>query len=237
MAATTHEDIEKQIREMQAKRAALGGAQGDKVALGAAGAFDTDIYQAPARDVSGYVDSIAADDAMEDEEVVVGGNKRTSYTAPKELLDARTDGTDDVDPFADTRRKRIADREDEYHARRMHRMLSPERVDAFAGGKTPDVSIRTYKDAMADVALSRDKQEVIRKLKEKAEDGTLVAVEQPLKPAASAAAAGGAPPAKRRRWDEPTPMHVPEGRWLPHSAHGCRICRILHEGGNAHPRA
>ena len=40
------------------------------------------------------------------------------------------------DPLADRRIPRVADREDEYRRRFRNRQLSPERVDAFADGKT-----------------------------------------------------------------------------------------------------
>ena len=56
---------------------------------------------------------------------------------------------------AGVRSNRIADREDEYHARRQ-RVLSPSRADAFAlGDKTPDVSTRSYKDVMAEQQVLR----------------------------------------------------------------------------------
>jgi len=39
------------------------------------------------------------------------------------------------DPFADTRRKRIADQQDDYHKRQhRHMLISPPRNDAFAEG-------------------------------------------------------------------------------------------------------
>ena len=60
---------------------------------------------------------------------------------------------------------RIADREDEYHARRQ-RVLSPSRADAFAlGDKTPDVSTRSYKDVMAEQQVAKEREELKRKLK------------------------------------------------------------------------
>ena len=42
----------------------------------------------------------------------------------------------DIDPFAETRRKRIAERESDYQARRHQAVISPERADPFADGKS-----------------------------------------------------------------------------------------------------
>lgn len=39
------------------------------------------------------------------------------------------------DPFAEHRPQKIADREDEYKARRMQMIISPERLDPFVDGK------------------------------------------------------------------------------------------------------
>lgn len=41
---------------------------------------------------------------------------------------------EDVDPFADTRRQTIAEKEDEYRQRRRRLVISPERADPFADG-------------------------------------------------------------------------------------------------------
>lgn len=39
------------------------------------------------------------------------------------------------DPFAEHRPQKIAEREDEYKARRRQMIISPERLDPFADGK------------------------------------------------------------------------------------------------------
>lgn len=41
----------------------------------------------------------------------------------------------DFDPFAEHRVPKIADREDEYRARRRQMIISPDRHDPFADGK------------------------------------------------------------------------------------------------------
>mmetsp|Transcript_29619 Transcript_29619/g.69621 ORF Transcript_29619/g.69621 Transcript_29619/m.69621 type:complete len:1129 (+) Transcript_29619:1-3387(+) len=71
----------------------------------------------------------------------------------------------------------IADREDEYRARRRNRIISPERVDPF-DPKTPDARLTTYADRMRGETLAREKALVLEQAKKKAEDG------------------------KKRRWDD-----------------------------------
>jgi splicing factor 3B subunit 1 len=56
--------------------------------------------------------------------------------------------------------RRIADREDEYRARRRNRIISPERHDPFAGGETPDIRGTTYADIMRQQQLEIETQQV-----------------------------------------------------------------------------
>ncbi len=57
---------------------------------------------------------------------------------------------------------RIIDREDDYRKRRLARMLSPSRNDAFAmGDKTPDARVRTYADVMKQQLLDREKDNTV----------------------------------------------------------------------------
>ena len=44
-----------------------------------------------------------------------------------------------VDPFAQHRQPTIAEREDEYRARRRQMVISPPRNDPFADGRCPEV--------------------------------------------------------------------------------------------------
>lgn len=63
---------------------------------------------------------------------------------------------------------RIIDREDEYKQRRLARVLSPERNDAFKlGDKTPDVRTRTYADVMKEAMLARERDNTLRNIAEK----------------------------------------------------------------------
>jgi splicing factor 3B subunit 1 len=115
---------------------------------------------------------------------------------------------------------RIADREDEYRKRRLNRIISPDRADAFAlGDKTPDARVRTYAEVMKEAQLQRERdntlQNIAQKQKEAEELATLDAkptkasgmVAAPAAPAAAAATAATAAAArpaggaKRSRWD------------------------------------
>jgi len=83
----------------------------------------------------------------------------------------------EIDPFAQHNKGRvIAEREDEYHARRMNRIISPPRADPFAmdaSGDGENKNVRSYKDAMRETQLGRDeaaiKRNIEKKLKEEAE--------------------------------------------------------------------
>ena len=177
-------DIDEEIAQQQRSRG-TGFAQV---------AEDDDLYQKDR--FAGFEGSIAAGDEVEDdgEEPIA---KRSTFTAPQHLLDVPQQDSEQ-DPLAGQRTSnRIADREDEYHARRQ-RVLSPSRADAFAlGDQTPDASVRSYKDVMAEQQVARERAELKKKLQEQQEaeaeaDG-------------GAAAANGAAAKKRRRWDKPAP--------------------------------
>ena len=104
----------------------------DGVSMMDIGAMDGDIYSGEKSKFEGYHTSLAVNDDAEEEDqtpLLGGGNKRSSFTAPKNLIqEARTAGEeDDVDPFAAHRRAKIADREDEYKAKRRQMVLSPSR--------------------------------------------------------------------------------------------------------------
>lgn len=114
--------------------------------------------------------------------------------------------------------KTIYEREDDYRRRRMNRIISPERNDAFTmGDKTPDARVRTYADIMREQMLQRELDNtmvnVAKKKKEEAEaaaaaqaSGLQAAAAAP-KPAAPAPAPsdGGAAGKRRNRWDQSEP--------------------------------
>ena len=59
--------------------------------------------------------------------------------------------------------RRIADREDDYRKRRLARMISPARNDAFAmGDQTPDARVSTYADRMRESQLARERDNTLQ---------------------------------------------------------------------------
>lgn len=106
--------------------------------------------------------------------------------------------------------KSIYEREDDYRRRRLNRIISPERNDAFAmGDKTPDARVRTYADIMREQQLQRELDNtmvnIAKKKKEEAEAlAAAQAAGQPVSattsaPAPAAEAAGSK---RRNRWDQ-----------------------------------
>ena len=62
--------------------------------------------------------------------------------------------------------RRIADREDDYRKRRLARMISPARNDAFAmGDQTPDARVSTYADRMRESQLARERDNTLQVVK------------------------------------------------------------------------
>ncbi|KAL3250154.1 hypothetical protein MRX96_055749 [Rhipicephalus microplus] len=167
------EDIEAQIREIQARKASVGK-QGN---------FDNGEGQTMMLTRMTMTTSLQ----------VLCRPRRCPL--PSAFLAELTDK--DYDPFADRRVPRIADREDQYRAQRRKLMISPERVDPFAdGGKTPDMKSRTYTVIMQEQALTKDQAELRRKLADKAKSGELQSVPS------NGEVKQAAPAVKRRRWDQ-----------------------------------
>ena len=152
-----------------------------------------------------YVESIATTDADIEAEkqaeisaLMPKAAKRNTFTAPQSAVRELEREAENLDPMEAHRASRVSDREDEYKQRRRQRIISPERHDPFAAGdQTPDASVRTYKDIMAEQALNKEKEAIMRQVKEK------MAEEQESKKRGFSDAPGGAAVegAKRRRWD------------------------------------
>ncbi|CBI32870.3 unnamed protein product, partial [Vitis vinifera] len=105
-----------------------------------------------------YVSSIPVNDEEENVDAMDPGLGRRlpSYTAPASLLKEMPRGGVEEDDMGFKKPQRIIDREDDYRRRRLNRVISPDRHDAFASGdKTPDVSVRTYADVMREEARNR----------------------------------------------------------------------------------
>ncbi|KAG8188231.1 hypothetical protein JTE90_021252 [Oedothorax gibbosus] len=249
VAPRTHEEIEAQIRELQARKEAQqqqegGDEEGEGVPLTAV-YMDEEIYGGGAKaKYEGYVTSIAANDEQDNdddeyESTTLMNNKKPELTAPAIFLQELRGGDKDYDPFGDRKIPRIADREDEYRAQRRKFLISPERSDPFAdGGKTPDAQSRTYQVIMKEQALNKDQSELRRKISEKktgeksTENGDAVAKpaakrrrwdqavgEDAKKKASSWDAAESHTPSGGTRWDE-TPGRVPKGSETPGATPG-----------------
>lgn len=107
----------------------------------------------------------------------------------------------DHDPFEAHRRPRIADREDEYLARRRAAVISPARIDPFEnGGATPDINSRGYSQIMREQMLRRDQADLERQMRDKAKDGTLKVVQKQ-------------PAAAPQQQQQPRPGQRKRGRW------------------------
>ncbi|XP_050264513.1 uncharacterized protein LOC126708689 [Quercus robur] len=167
--------------------------------------FDTDLYGGNDRD--SYVTSIPVNedednlDSLMDNEVA---RKLASYTAPKSLLKEMPRGSDENDDVSGFKKpQRIIDREDDYRKRRLNRVISPERHDAFAAGeKTPDPLVRTYADVMREEALKREKEETLKLIAKKKKQQQEEEETAPEKPPADSSAAAAAAPKRRNRWDQ-----------------------------------
>jgi len=124
---------------------------------------------------------------------------QASYSAPADALNS-VPVDESQDPMANYKRRRIAEREDEYHARRQ-RIISPERVDAFSD-QTPDSSARSYAEVMQEKELERKEQEIMRQIaqKKKEEAGGEKPSDAPKQqqPASAEATPGTK---RKRRWD------------------------------------
>eukprot|EP01018_Ginkgo_biloba_P035221 Gb_14294 [translate_table: standard] len=133
--------------------------------------FDADLYGGSNR-FEGYERSIPVNNEDEEDQDAAErevARKLASYTAPKSVLkDLPRGGGDDDDDFGFKKPQRIIDREDDYRKRRLNRIISPDRNDAFAmGDKTPDAAVRTYADVMREEALKREKEETLRLIAKK----------------------------------------------------------------------
>uniref|UniRef100_A0A914WR81 GPN-loop GTPase 3 n=1 Tax=Plectus sambesii TaxID=2011161 RepID=A0A914WR81_9BILA len=203
--ARTHEDIEAQIAEIQSRKRHVAPSGDDddegngmpasteKVAFGARGAYDQDIYgSVRSSNKDAYLSSITAgDEEDEDEDVatkVVQNTRASIYNAPKKFLEEAARTAEDADPFEDTRRRTIAERQNEYQARQRKRPLSPDRIDPFHDVGTPDVRDRTFATVMREKQFEEEKAAVHRELSEKAKAGELKEVDDKSDK-------------KRRRWD------------------------------------
>ncbi|MBN3318632.1 SF3B1 factor, partial [Atractosteus spatula] len=151
-------DIEAQILEIQGMKAALLEEGERGVGLDSTGYYDQEIYGGSDSRFTGYVTSIAAneheDDDEEDSSTSLLGQKKPGYHAPVALLNDIPQSAEQYDPFAEHRPQKIAEREDEYKARRRQMIISPERLDPFADGPLAPSQSSHVRDKHASPAFS-----------------------------------------------------------------------------------
>ncbi|KAK5966793.1 hypothetical protein GCK32_002816, partial [Trichostrongylus colubriformis] len=161
-----------------------------KIAFGAAGHFDTDVYGSVRGNRSGkYLDSInTADEDDIDEDTIAPMPKKAINAPAKFIHEASHTGADESDPFAETRTKTIIERQaSKYAERARHRAISPERIDAFID-QTPDQRDRGYAEIMKEQKYKEEKGKVEKELADRHKSGELQSV--------------AAPERKKGRWDE-----------------------------------
>lgn len=128
------------------------------------------------------------------------------HPAYGELPDPSQDGGDAAE-MGFQKPGSIFEREDDYRRRRLQRVLSPDRNDAFAmGDKTPDARVRSYADIMREQQLQRELDNTMKNIadKKRAEAEAAAAQGASTKAAAEAGAAAAAAAAgekRRKRWD------------------------------------
>jgi len=120
---------------------------------------------------------------------------------------------------------KIVDREDDYRRRRLNRIISPTRNDAFAmGDKTPDASVRTFADVMREQQLARERDNTLKNIADKRREEEEELAMDRDKPTKASGLAAPAPPA-------PAPAPVPAPAPAPAAAGGKRRNRWDQSGG------
>ncbi|KAF5191418.1 Splicing factor 3b subunit [Thalictrum thalictroides] len=169
--------------------------------------FDTDLYGGGNNRFEGYEQSIPVneDDEVQDPTESGIAKKLASYTGPgyKEIPrgSVEEEYTDNDIGFRKT--AKIIDREDDYRRRRLNRVISPDRNDAFASGdKTPDVSVRTYVDVMREEALKREREETLREIAKKKKEEEEKRKEGGERVKDDGVGTGAGAQKRRNRWDQ-----------------------------------
>ena len=168
--------------------------------------FDAQIY-GNKDDKSQFLDYIPdeSDDAQDKKSMNRKNQRLASITGQKNLIEEMKLSGPQEDPMKDFGHKKIYDREDQYHQRRLNRgmALSPERADPFSKPKPQQVAAaqkgaavgvkRTYYDIMAEQSLDNERADIMRKIDKKEEEKKRDQSQPPLQP-----------PVKRSRFDDGT---------------------------------
>jgi splicing factor 3B subunit 1 len=182
------------IRKLQAERNAVSaGKRGSKhfdpssqrtdvsTKASLTDSFDTTLYdRGDADKLAGYNTSIAVD-GDDDEDMESGDTSRRlvgQYTATRAQMDEFSRGGPDDDDILTTKGKsaRIADRETDYQRRRLDRVLTPTRTDAFAANRQAGAAEEgeSYKEVMQRRELEREEERVRRAIADKQANGDVV---------------------------------------------------------------
>lgn len=139
--------------------------------------LDPDLYDAEI-DVNDDNEPIADDDDFADDNTLAQ-RVASAYEQQREAFaEAANADDEDANPFAETMRKTIHERESAYHARRLQRIISPERRDEFAENAKA-VDGRGFADIMKETDDLRDEADAV-----------------------AAEAVAQAKKQRRRRWDD-----------------------------------
>ena len=179
-----------------------------RVGLGALGGYDEDIYGRPSSPTLTSIDPSEADDSLPSapqSRYTLAQQQQRKRERPDDAVDDEKDGADPFDAF---RKSRVSDRDNDYRARRLHRGLSPTRVDPFAagGGGGEGGEARSYKDVMMDRRLAQEEAAVLKAIEKKRRDALEAATaaadsSKDERKEAVVSDSASAQPKKKRRWD------------------------------------
>ncbi|MCO5608132.1 hypothetical protein L7F22_062338 [Adiantum nelumboides] len=182
-------------RKMEEQMASLSSLSFDKAIYGEGNRFE------------GYERSIPVNEEEDEQDPTERefARKLASYTAPKYVLNEVPKGESADNDLVFKKPQKIIDREDDYRKRRLNRIISPERNDAFAmGEKTPDASVRTYADVMREEAVKREKEETLRLIAKKQQEEAEKKVRDVAAVPTKSQAPVTASQKRRNRWDQST---------------------------------
>jgi len=183
------------IRKLQAERnAASAGKKGSKTfdpssqrtdvstKASLTESFDTTLYDRDGNDkFAGYNTSIpvAEDEGDEMEDVDISRRLVGQYTATKDQMNefSRGSGVEEEDILLGREKSaRITDRETDYQKRRLDRVLTPTRADAFAANRQAGAAEEgeSYREIMQRRELEREEERVRRAIAEKEASGEVI---------------------------------------------------------------
>ncbi|KAI9745187.1 MAG: U2 snRNP component prp10 [Claussenomyces sp. TS43310] len=145
--------------------------------------FDTMIYDHEGADrYAGYDSSIAVAEDGDDDDMMGSNTSRRlvgQYTATRDQMSefSRGTGVEEEDILLGREKSaRIADRETDYQKRRLDRVLTPTRADAFASNRQAGAAEEgeSYREVMQRRELEREEERVKRAIAEKEANGDVV---------------------------------------------------------------